>query len=179
VIHESYYWKQPLLDSSKRFEEYQSFSDIDAETYVQIEKDIFIGFYSIRKLLDTDTKVTDDLKTRKHKLSWYKHIGDEVTWRNNHKLDELYEFCKTHEEERDLWFIASRIVHGFIFNIIVNENGGFDGILFTSDTDKNKKLYMLTVEQVIALFELVGNNDVTQIRWHRCPETGKGITSAT
>jgi len=179
MINESHYWKQPLLDSALKFAEYQELSVIDDETYVKIEKDMFVGFYSIRKLLDTETKVTNDLKSKKHKITWFPHIGGNVTWRNNHKLDELYNLNKSHSEERDLWFISSRIIHSFIFNLCVNEEGGFDGILFTSDTDKNKKLYTLTVEQIIKLFELVGNNHVNRIYWERCPETGKEVTSAT
>jgi len=108
--------------------------------------------------------VTDSLKSEKHKVSWFKHVGDNVTWRNNHKLEQLYDLNKLHTEERDLWFLASRIVHSFIFNLCINDSGGFDGILFTSDTDKNKKLYELSVTQIIRLFELVGNNYVTEVK---------------
>jgi hypothetical protein len=178
MIHESYYWKKPLLESSLRFKDYRSYEEINEETYVRIEKDIFMGFYSIRKLIETETKVTDSLKVGKHDVQWYKHIGADVTWRNNHKLDQLYDLDKTHSEKRDLWFISSRIVHSFIFNLCVNENGGFDGILFTSDTDKNKKLYTLNIDQIIELFELVGNNNVTNVHWQKCPETGEEFTSA-
>jgi hypothetical protein len=176
VIHESSYWKKPLLESSEKFKAFKELSDIDEETYVEIEKDIFVGFYSIRKLIETETKVTDDLKSGKHNISWFEHNGDEVTWRNNHKIDQLYNLEKSHSEKRDLWFIASRITHSFIFNLCVNETGGFDGVLFTSDSDKNKKLYTLSLNEIINLFELVGNNDVTEIKWHRCPETRKEVT---
>jgi hypothetical protein len=178
MIHESYYWKKPLLESALRFKDYRSYKEINEETYVKIEKDIFMGFYSIRKLIETETKVTDSLKVGKHDIQWYKHIGADVTWRNNHKLDQLYDLDKTHSEKRDLWFISSRIIHSFIFNLCVNENGGFDGILLTSDTDKNKKLYTLNIDQIIELFELVGNNNVTNVHWQKCPETGEEFTSA-
>ena len=79
MIHESCFWKEPLLESALRFKEYCSYSEIDEETYVKIEKDIFIGFYSIRKLIDTETKVTDTLKAGKYSVQWYLHIGDDVT----------------------------------------------------------------------------------------------------
>lgn len=176
MIHESCFWKEPLLDSALRFKEYRSYFEIDEETYVKIEKDIFIGFYSIRKLIDTETKVTDALKAEKHLVQWYAHIGDNVTWRNNHKLDLLYDLNKSHSEKRDLWFLSSRIIHSFIFELCINKNGGFDGILFTSDTDKNKKLYMLNLTQLIELFELVGNNYVEELHWQKRPEMGKELT---
>lgn len=179
VIHESYYWKQLLLESTEEFRRFKDLPDIDEETHVKIEKAIFIGFYSIRKLLETETKLTDSLKSGLHKVSWFQCVGTEVTWRNNHKLDELYNLNRPHSESRDLWFIASRIIHSFIFNIYVNEGGGFDGAFFTSDSDKNKKLYSLTTDEIIDIFELVGNNNVTELEWYRCPETGRGITRAT
>ena len=175
MILESSNWKEPLLDTAKRFREY-AFSKIDEEVYVKIEKDIFIGFYSIRKLIDTDTKVTDNLKIIMHDLYWYKHMGDEVNWRNNHKLNKLYDLDVLHKDSRDLWFISSRIVHSFIFNLCINEKGNFDGILFTSDNDKNKKLYQMNINQIIEIFELVGNNNVTELIWKKCPKTGNEIT---
>ena len=90
----------------------------------------------------------------------------------------LYDLNKSHSEKRDLWFLSSRIIHSFIFELCINENGRFDGILFTSDIDKNKKLYMLNLKQLIELFELVGNNYVEELYWQKCPETGKELTHA-
>jgi len=176
VIHESYYWKQPLLESAMKFKEYQALEEIDEERYVKIEHDVFIGFYSIRKLLESDTKITDSLKNQKYDLGFFPHIANNVTWLNNHKIDEIYDFNKPQLENRYLWFIASRIIHSFIFNLCINEGGGFDGILFTSDIDKNKKLYMLSLDELIKIFEAVGNDYVVKIEYKKCPKTGKEFT---
>jgi len=46
-----------------------------------------------------------------------------------------------------------------------------DGILFTSDTDKDKKLY-----SIIEIFELVGNDDSIHIQWSKYPNTGEEKT---
>lgn len=115
--------------------------------------------------------MTDELKNKEFPLTLYPHIGPPVIWRNNHKLLELYGFDRFQIEQRCLWFISSRI-----FNLRVNENGGFDGILFTSDNDKDKKLYTLDSSEIIQMFEIVGNNDMTRLEWKRCPETGKEET---
>lgn len=179
MIHESSYWKEPLLESAKKFKEFELLSEIDDATYVEIEKAIFIGFYSIRKLLESETKVTDSLKLEKRSITWFGHIGDEVTWRNSHKLDQLYDFDRSNSEDRILWFIASRIIHSFIFDLCINENGGLSGIPFTSDSDKNEKLYELSINGVIDIFELVGNNYVETLEWYRCEETGEEHTRAT
>jgi hypothetical protein len=52
---------------------------------------------------------------------------------------------------------------------VIDEGGGLEGILFTSDIDKNEKLYSLDIDEVIALFERVGNDDPTSIRWMKHP----------
>jgi len=179
VIHESYYWKQPLLESAIKFKEYQALEGIDEERYVKIKQGVFIGFYSIRKLLESDNKITDSLKNQKYDLGFFPHIGNNVAWLNNHKIDEIYNFDKPQSEKRHLWFIASRVIHSFIFNLCINQDGGFDGILFTSDIDKNKKLYMLSLDQLIKIFEVVGNDYVVKIEYKKCPETGKEFTIAT
>ena len=177
MLYESSYWKEPLIDSAKLFDEYKSYAELDEQSLVRIEKDIFVGFYSIRKLLDT-IKVTDELKTKKYTLQWHKHLGTDVTFINNHKIDELYDLGAPNKENRDLWFIASRLIHSYIFSICESENGGFLGVYFTSDSDKNKKLYYLSVDEIIAIFEEVGNNYVTEFSWKKDSESGAETLSA-
>lgn len=62
MIHESYYWKRPLLESVIKFKEYEALEEISEEVYVKIEQAVFIGVYSIRKLLETKSKITSSLK---------------------------------------------------------------------------------------------------------------------
>ncbi len=171
MIYESSYWKEPLLDSAKLFADYKDYSELNEQSLVRIEKDIFVGFYSIRKLLDT-IKVTDELKNKKYSLQWHKHRGTDVTFINNHKIDELYELGASNKENRDLWFIASRLIHSYIFTICESEKGGFSGVYFTSDSDKNKKLYYLSVDEIISIFTETGNNYVTEFTWKKDSETG-------
>lgn len=177
MIYESSYWKQPLLESAKRLIHFKSITDISEEIFAQIEKDIFIGFYSIRKLFDT-IKVTDELKDNKYPVTWYPHKGSDVTWRNNYRVDEHYNLSSKNSESRDLWFIASRLIHSFVFQISINSTGGLDGVFFASDSDKNKKVYFLTVESIASYFEEVGNNYVREIHYTLNPDTGEEITVA-
>ena len=88
MIWESWYWKQPLLEVADRLESFKASQDLSEDQVAQVERDIFIGFYSVRKLFEAPTKITD--KTRSLSLILQKHPNlKPVTWRNNHKLDEL------------------------------------------------------------------------------------------
>jgi len=113
-----------------------------------VERDIFIGFYSIRKLFEATTKITD--KTRSLSLILQKHPNlKPVTWRNNHKLDELYELAKSNKETRNVLFVCGRIIPGFVFSPCESESGGVHGAFFSSDRDKNSHLYFISIDQVI------------------------------
>jgi hypothetical protein len=177
MIHKSGYWKKQLLEIAERL---RSLKTVDPEELVedddwfsQIEIDIFIGFYSVRKLCDAVMLVTDATKSRTFSIAWHPNL-EPVTLINHHRVDELYDFDTRRQETRDVQFICGRIIHSFVFMPYAEEQG-LAGILFASDTDKHKKLYAMKIDDVITLFERVGNDDPTDIHWHRTP-TGEEIT---
>jgi hypothetical protein len=60
----------------------------------------------------------------------------------------------------------------------VGEDGGLDGIMFTSDTDKDKRLYSMKIDDVISIFERVGNEGPVEIHSYMDADSGKWITTA-
>lgn len=178
MIHESFYWKQPLVETAERLKALQLASELSEEQCAQVERDIFIGFYAVRRLIDTVTKLTDATKDLKLQLSCYESKKP-ATWLNKYEIDELYNLQSTKQETRDLNFICGRIIHSFVFVIYTGERGGLEKILFTSDTDKDKQLYGLNVVDIIKLFQRVGNDDPTQIIYSRDPASGKTETKVS
>ncbi len=168
MIWESWPWKKDLLATAARLRAFMTTVSLSDEDMGQIERDIFIGFYSVRKLCETVTKLTDATKLMQVQLSWYPNLRS-VNWRNNHRIDELYNLETINHESRELGFIWGQIIHSFIFVPFMEDQGGLCEILFTSDAKKNKKLYSMKIEAVVAVFERVGNDDVTEIRWSRDP----------
>jgi hypothetical protein len=174
MIWESWYWKQPLLEVAERLECFKASNDLSEEQIAQIERDIFIGFYSVRKLFEAPAKITDN--TRSLSLFLQRHsMLKAVTWRNNHKLDELYDLSKSCKETRDVLFVCGRIIHSFVFAPCESEAGGFYGAYFSSDRDKDSHLYFISTDQVISLFTQVGSDDPCHIENSRDPSTGREI----
>jgi hypothetical protein len=172
MISESWYWKQPLLEAADRFEALKSTGELSDEQLAEIEREIFIGFYSVRKLFESVAKITDATKAMEIQVEWHPN-REAVTWRNNHKISELYDLTVSNQETRALRFICGRIIHSFVFSPSFEEDGGLAGIFFTSDLDKDKKLYFLSINQVIKIFQRVGNDDPANIEWSTDPKTGK------
>jgi hypothetical protein len=177
MIEESADWKEPLLKMAKRLRSLKTTEHLTEKSLAQIERDIFIGFYSVRKLLDAITRVTDATKSLQAQVSWYPNVIP-VSWRNSHRIDKNYDLNKQQQETRDLEFIAGRIIHSFIFMPYIEEHGGLGGIFFTSDIDRNKKLYAMKIDDVITVFERIGNDYPTEIHWAKLP-TGEETTTVS
>lgn len=171
MVWESENWKVPLLKLAKRLAALKASNALSEDQIAQIERDIFIGFYSVRRLAETPTKVTDQTRTRLLVVSKFANLKP-VTWRNNHRLDELYDMNKSNQEKRDIPFVCGRVIHSFIFAPCVSEEGGLCGVFFTSDLDKDKFLLFMDIDEVIALFRQVGNDNPCVIESSRDVVTG-------
>ena len=171
MIWESSYWKEPLLESASRLAEYSKSKDLDEAELVQIEKDMFIGFYAIRKLMDT-VKIKDSTRELKVQLSWSPNLK-QVDLLNSHRIDELYDLEKAGNETRTLKFLCDQLVHSYIFMPVENEQGGISGFYFTSDRDRERKLFYITSQVVIGIFTLVGNDYPSKSEIIRDQETGE------
>lgn len=151
MIGESCYWKDPLLKSAVRFKAF-SIKELEESDLVQIERDVFIGFYSIRKLMDT-FKICDKIKQWKLSLGCHPNKG-EVCIMHSHNLEEIYDLERKIQMTENLRFICNQIVHSFVFAICQSEHGGFEGILFSSDREKNSRLFNVTTGCLIDIFEV-------------------------
>ena len=95
MIWESVDWKKPLLSSAKWLRSVRLSERTRESTYVRIEKEIFFGFYSIRKLFEA-LKVSDSTRTFMYDLAWYPNRKpvDHLNW---HRLGELYDLDRPEE----------------------------------------------------------------------------------
>ena len=174
MIWESSYWKEPLLDAATWLRRVRFRENTSERTHVRIEKEIFVGFYSIRKLLDTFT-VSDSTKKVKYELEWCPNTKpvDDLNW---HRIDELYDLERWGTETRDIRFLCNLFVHSFIF--VVRGVERLEGIYVASDRTKNKKIYFVPLSHVLAIFRLVGRDYPSHATFERDPNTGELTGSA-
>ncbi|MBX9470296.1 MAG: hypothetical protein KL839_21680 [Rhizobium sp.] len=158
MITESYYWKKPLLVGAKFIKKNLVAKDISEAQFARIEREIFIGFYAIRKLLEATGKVSAETHTMKVGLTRYeKREGRPVVdWYNRSEFWEFYNLDKPVQESRDLLYVAHRIVHSFIF--ILSGEDGSCGAFFTSDRDRNTRLNFICTDEIVRVFETVGQD---------------------
>ena len=170
MIWESYDWKEPLLDSAKYIRRVRVTEKTTERTLVRIEKEILLGFYSVRKLLNT-YKVSDSIKKLKYKLIWHKNIKA-ITYLNWHHVEELYDLKTSNTEVRDIRFICDKFIHSYIF-LPIDEGSKLAGFYVTTDRLKDKKCYYVSIDQVVSIFRTIGRDYPANFKQWIDPKSGK------
>jgi hypothetical protein len=173
MITDSYYWKKPLLVGAKFIRKNLDAKDISEAQFARIEREIFIGFYAIRKLLEATGKVSTETRTMKVALERYdkREYHPIVDWYNRSEFWELYNLDEPMQESRDLLYVAHRMVHSFIF-MLSGEHDRY-GAFFTSDRDKDTRLNFISKDEIVRVFEAVGQDDPSGLHAWRDEATGE------
>jgi hypothetical protein len=171
VISESSYWKEPLLETAKKLASLKTCGELNENQLAQIERDIFIAFYSVRKLRDSPAKLTDSTKALKAHVTWYS-CKEPASWFNSHKIDENFDLGVPQAESRSVVFICGRIIHSFVFLLCLNDRG-LSGIYFNSDYDKKSRLFYMDIDDVIGILQRVGSDYPNHINWQADDGAGR------
>jgi hypothetical protein len=138
---------------------------------MRVEREIFVGFYTIRKLIST-FKLSKSTKQISVTLESFPATqGEIVDYYNRHNFDELFELDLGTQEQHDLEFLCNQVIHSYIFIIGLCEDGIIKGFYLTSDRMRHKKLYFVPLAQVVSLFRTVGRDYPKKIHLERDPQT--------
>jgi len=159
MIYESAYWKEPLIKTAEWLVSVRLSERTQERTFVRIEKEMFLSFYSIRKIIEA-LKVSDSIREAKTGLEWHPNINH-VHHMNWEHIDLLYDLNTIKKEERDVLFLCNQFIHSFVFSVYEQE-GRIGGFYVTSDFYKDRKLYRVSLDQVVMLLRLVGRNYPSQ-----------------
>lgn len=157
MIYESFPWKEELLKIKKSLEHREVQKRWNNRSYFLFEKEIFISFYIIRKLIEADKFST---KNREMKIPCHMFPTSEkkVTKFNKHRIEVLYDFSKYKMDEIRLIDLCHQIIHSYIFDPVFAENKKVIGFWVTSDRRRNRSLYCIFIDDVIKLFNILGND---------------------
>lgn len=166
MIYESHYWKSELIKLAKKLTNRVSYkrSWTDAQNGA-FEKEIMIGFYIVRKLMESQ-KLPNQLVSTKIIGRKFPNNGTTVHLMNAHQFYNHFDFDNGKTEKFDLRFLVNQIVHSYIFtpDFDINEDNGeisLSAINFCSDDQRNKWIYELRLTTITKLFTIIGNSHVT------------------
>lgn len=173
MIHESYYWKQPLLRSALWLEKALINDESSERVLARAEREIFIGFYAVRKLLETFTLSTTT-KSLTYDLTFFSaQTNATPDYFNRDNLEKHYNFNTEALQTLDIEFVCNQVIHSFIFIFVLSESGHIDGVYLSSDRMRKSKLYFLPITTISQLFRTVGRDYPTEQHLTRNRETGQ------
>ena len=173
MITESIYWKKPLLKGADIIERCMERPALSDAQFARVERELFVGFYAVRKILEAVGKVSFETRNLQVAITWSaKRLGQPpVDWYNRSEFWKLYDLDGASSEQRDLLYVAHRMVHSFIFMLADTVSG--HGVYFTSDRDKETRLNFISTAEVVRAFRIVGSDYPDNFRAWRDAATGE------
>ena len=165
MIYESELWKEEALKIAVRLERRYNQKRWSERSFFNLEKEIFIGMFSVRKLMESN-KVSDSVLKKLVKLSAYPSGNKPITLLNQHKYPELYDLYAGEKEAVTYKDICNQFIHSSIFSPFIPSGKSLVGFFIASDYLKKKKLYYIQLKVVIEILKSVGNNYPIQLNIH-------------
>lgn len=129
----------------------------------EIERDVMVSAYAIRKLLEARKLADSTMRSTVHVevFPLIEQIPDLMNW---HRLDEFYDFERSRTEELGLQELCNQLIHSFIFVQEIADAGasagGLAGFLVASDRARSAQLYRIDIDSLTGLLQLVGTEEV-------------------
>jgi hypothetical protein len=156
VINSSHFYKNDLetnIETIRRL-----IGRDDDESYWLVEKNLFTSAYIIRKLIE-NYKLSDSVTSLSIPVLEIPLInGAFIDVINNHKIFAKYEWSKLSKSSLGIKDAMSVLMHSFVFNLICTEVN----FLAVNTFERKNKLYILNVENLLALLFNVATDDVTE-----------------
>lgn len=165
MILESYPWKQDLLRWKKILVKYNKswrFRINGEKTYTMVEKSIFYSAFIIRKLIDCGGKLSDEADTYTISAKLFKpskHIDLLHRWPEEDSHDWEHPQNVTTRGKN----ICNWLIHSFIFFTAYDEAGRVAAFYLSSDYDRNKALYEISLSEWLKYIDFIISDDIVSM----------------
>lgn len=174
MIHESSYWKDDLLKLASRLELRLIQTRWGEKNLYTLEKEIFLGFYSIRKLIESK-KISDDISRKKHSIHEFPYCGNPASLATHFK-DSEYDLSKSKITEISVSKLCNQFIHSHHFLPFLPNGKNLIGFFFCSDHKRTTGLYLITIFDMVEIYRAAGNNYPHTLHSKQLPN-GKSITT--
>lgn len=162
MIYESFPWKQDLKKQIKLILKYNNTKKIlsdEEKSFSLVEKAIFYSAFIVRKLMDCPTKLSDDAcqySIGVKKIRPLKSINLRCYWPEVDSHDWENESSITIRARS----ICNFLIHSYVFFFEFDEEFGIKSFYVSSDYDKNKTLYKISMSDWIRYIDFIATDSV-------------------
>jgi hypothetical protein len=84
--------------------------------------------------------------------------GKPVTRTNWHRWWELYDLEDPRKKKVQLVPLCHQFIHSYVFSCAFDETRALDSVLVSSDRERNRMLFSVSVREIVRVFKSVGKN---------------------
>lgn len=161
MILESSFWKDDLLKLADKLQLRIIQKRWGGKNIFALEKDLFIGFYAIRKLIESE-KISDSVKLKQYRVSEFEYRGSRNLVFNTFSFDK-YKFDQPKKRALTISQICNQFIHSFYFLPSFSEEGNLIGFYICSDHQRIKSIFLITIFDIIDIYNVIGNNYPSKI----------------
>ncbi|MFI6774252.1 hypothetical protein [Nocardia sp. NPDC050412] len=175
MIADSVPWKEELSKIAGRLEKRAEQRRWSERARFLIERDVMVGFYAVRKLFDTPGKISQECQDYRLNVTAYPIRDKGPDFWDAYNFSKFYDFEARSETSLSLREACNQIIHSRVFATVYQEGSeGLAGILVASDQKSKKKLFLITLEEIINALREVFEDEVLAFGWRR---DGDGVRS--
>ncbi|MCQ9067099.1 hypothetical protein [Vibrio diabolicus] len=153
------YWLDEIETSAHFLEGLYRSKEWNDRLEYEVEKSIFVGFYAIRKLLESG-----HLTQRVSSLNWTLTAYPLCENTNSNEWIRNYNHSKGFDKQLGLKKICDQFVHSVHFAPFVPDGRFCVGFYFVSDRDRNKEIYYIQIVNVLNVFLSVANGKNVKLK---------------
>lgn len=172
MIFDSSYWKEDLLKVAKKLELRLVQKRWRGRSFYALEKEIFLGFYSIRKLIES-RKISDSIANHKYQITEFPRKNKNI---NLLVDDPAKEFEVEYEDGKQVNItvrqLCNQFIHSFFFTPFMPDGKSLVGLFVCSDYKRESGIYLITIFDIVDIYRKVGNNYPSTLSI-KMTETGK------
>jgi hypothetical protein len=166
VIEQDTYWRRDPLKFGERLERRYRQRKWSARTLYNIEKEVFLSFYIIRKLIDSG-KADPAVSGLNCAITKYPIREGAQPTTDPKTFASTYELLRGSKTGLNLKALCNQFIHSFIFSPFTPFKRDMFGIYFASDSQSKTGLYYITLMKVIEVILSAGRNRLISLKLHR------------
>jgi hypothetical protein len=163
MIEQADYWRKDLYKLAKVIERRYRQKKWSSISFHNLEKEIFLGFFSIRKLIESK-KVAKSICNLNYSITTYPYSTNNLSlWKNPNPLNN-YDLLNGISSNKSIEEICNQFIHSKIFIPFIPLNEELVGIYVCSDKYKSIELYYIQLITIIELYLSVSSDEIKRIK---------------
>ncbi|NKX47456.1 hypothetical protein [Sulfitobacter pontiacus] len=176
MIYESGIWRKGLISASSQIHRFMKLRRYREDSIAITEREIMIGFFAVRKLIDSKLKLSPNFAKKLIPVERFQSVEAMGSFERFEFYDH-YDLDNSIPDEVTTLYLSNQFIHSLLFNFSWDEHDRPLGVHFTSDYDRTKHCFHISLQQIALVFEEAAASKAVSYRLQDDPKGGRNIVA--